>query len=56
MGEALSYFAKYLEGRGGFLSDGGIEINSGTVERTFPPIVVNRKNALFAGHDAGADN
>jgi transposase len=27
-----------------------------TVERTIRPIALNRKNALFAGHDAGAEN
>ena len=26
------------------------------VERTIRPIALNRKNALFAGHDAGAEN
>ena len=26
------------------------------VERTIRPIALNRKNALFAGHDAGAQN
>lgn len=25
-------------------------------ERTIRPIALNRKNALFAGHDAGAEN
>jgi transposase len=27
-----------------------------TVERTIRPIALQRKNALFAGHDAGAQN
>lgn len=27
-----------------------------SVERTIRPIALNRKNALFAGHDAGAEN
>ncbi len=26
------------------------------MERTIRPIALNRKNALFAGHDAGAEN
>jgi len=26
------------------------------VERTIRPIALNRKNALFAGHDTGAEN
>lgn len=28
----------------------------GLTERTIRPIALNRKNALFAGHDAGAEN
>ena len=30
--------------------------DNNTVERTIRPIALNRKNALFAGHDAGAAN
>ncbi len=56
LGEALSYIAKYRPGLGCFLADGRVEIDSNTVERTIRPIALNRKNALFAGHDAGAEN
>jgi len=31
-----------------FLTDGRVEIDSNTVERTIRPIALNRKNALFA--------
>ncbi|MDO6728342.1 transposase, partial [Cognatishimia sp. 1_MG-2023] len=55
-GEALKYIAKYWEGRILFLSDGRIEMDSNAVERTIRPIALQRKNALFAGHDAGAQN
>jgi transposase len=55
-GEALKYIAKYWDGLILFLSDGRIEIDNNTVERTIRPIALNRKNALFAGHDAGAQN
>ena len=55
-GEALKYIAKYWDGLCLFLSDGRIEIDSNTVERTIRPIALNRKNALFAGHDTGAQN
>lgn len=34
----------------------GFEVDSNTVERTILPIALQRKNALFAGHDAGARN
>jgi hypothetical protein len=36
--------------------DGRIEIDSNTVERSARPIALNRKNALFAGSDEGAEN
>jgi len=56
LGEALKYIAKYWDGLCLFLADGRIELDSNTVERTIRPIALNRKNALFAGHDAGAEN
>jgi transposase len=56
LGEALKYIAKYWDGLTRFLDDGRIEIDSNAVERTIRPIALNRKNALFAGHDAGAQN
>jgi transposase len=56
LGEALAYIAKYRNGLGRFLTDGRIEIDNNTVERTIRPIALNRKNALFAGHDVGAEN
>jgi transposase len=56
LGGALKYIAKYWGGLNLFLSDGRIEMDSNTVERTIRPIAMNRKNALFAGHDAGAKN
>jgi hypothetical protein len=55
-GEALKYIAKYWGGLILFLDDGRIELDSNAVERTIRPIALNRKNALFAGHDAGAQN
>ena len=56
LGEALKYIAKYWGGLCLFLTDGRIEMDSNAVERTIRPIALNRKNALFAGHDAGAAN
>ena len=55
-GEALKYIAKYWNGLILFLDDGRIELDNNPVERTIRPIALNRKNALFAGHDAGAQN
>lgn len=36
-----------------FLQDGRVEIDSNRVENLIRPIALNRKNALFAGHDEG---
>lgn len=55
-GDALKYIAKYWGGLILFLTDGRIEMDSNAVERTIRPIALQRKNALFAGHDAGAQN
>ncbi|MDB9857096.1 IS66 family transposase [Amylibacter sp.] len=55
-GAALKYIAKYWDGLNLFLTDGRVEIDSNTVERAIRPIALQRKNALFAGHDAGAQN
>ena len=56
LGEALAYIAKYWEGLTLYLTDGQIEMDNNAVERTIRPITLNRKNALFAGHDTGAQN
>jgi transposase len=56
IGDALKYIAKYWDGLTLFLTDGRVEIDSNPVERTIRPIALNRKNALFAGHNAGAQN
>ncbi|RWN26452.1 IS66 family transposase [Mesorhizobium sp.] len=56
LGEAVAYIAKYWDGLKLFLTDGRIEIDNNSVERTIRPIALNRKNALFAGHDVGAEN
>ncbi len=55
-GEALKYIAKYWVGLNLFLTDGRIEIDNNPVECTIRSIALNRKNALFAGHEAGAQN
>ena len=53
LGEKLSYIAKYMDGLKLFLGDGTVEIDSNIIERAIRPIALNRKNALFAGHDEG---
>lgn len=56
IGEALSYGLNHWDGLTRFLDDGRIEIDSNTVERSIRGLALNRKNALFAGHDLGAEN
>lgn len=56
LGEALAYIAKYWDGLQLFLTDGRIEIDNNSVERTIRPIALGRKNSLFAGHEVGAQN
>lgn len=55
-GAALKYIDKYWNGLILFLTDGRIEMDNNTVERTIRPIALGRKNALFAGHETGAQN
>ena len=54
--EAIRYGLNHWEGLTRFLDDGRIELDTNIVERSIRPIVLNRKNALFAGHDLGAEN
>ena len=53
LGEKLTYIANHWDGLQIFLSDGRVEIDSNAVENLIRPITLNRKNALFAGHDEG---
>jgi hypothetical protein len=56
LAEAIRYALNHWSALIRFLEDGRIEIDSNTVERSMRPIALNRKNALFAGHDLGAEN
>ena len=56
MANAIRYALNRWDGLLRFLDDGRIEIDSNTVERAMRPIALNRKNALFAGSDQGAEN
>lgn len=53
---AIRYGFNHWEGLLQFLNDGRIEMDTNSVERAIRPIALNRKNSLFAGHDAGAAN
>ena len=54
--EEIRYGLNHWDGLTRFLDDGRIELDTNIVERSIRPIVLNRKNALFAGHDHGAEN
>lgn len=53
LGEKLAYIADHWVGLQTFLNEGHVEIDSNQVENLIHPIALNRKNALFAGHDEG---
>jgi len=56
LAEAIRYTLRHWEGLTRFLDDGRVELDTNTVEREIRPITLGRKNALFAGNDAGADH
>jgi transposase len=56
LAEAIRYALARWDGLTRFLDDGRIEIDSNVVERSIRPIALNRKNALFAGSDDGAEH
>ncbi|GMG85662.1 hypothetical protein LNKW23_48870 [Paralimibaculum aggregatum] len=53
LGEKFAYIHRHWDGLQTFLADGRVEIDSNGVENLIRPIALNRKNALFAGHDEG---
>ena len=54
--EVIRYAFNHWDGLTLFLEDGRVELDTNIVERGIRPLVLNRKNALFAGHDQGAEN
>ncbi len=56
LAEAIRYALSRWEGLSRFLDDGRIELDSNVVERAIRPLALNRKNALFAGSDAGGQH
>lgn len=51
--EAIRYAFNHWDGLEQFLRDGRIEMDTNTVERAIRPVILSRKNALFAGSDEG---
>src|SRR5436190_12817384 len=56
LADAIRYALSRWEGLTRFIDDGRIELDNNAVERSIRPIALNRKNALFAGSDGGAEH
>lgn len=56
LAEAIRYALSRWAGLCLFLDDGRVDIDNNTVERAIRPLALNRKNALFAGSDGGAEH
>lgn len=54
--KVIRYGLKHWDGLVRFLDDGRIELDTNIVERSMRPQALTRKNALFAGHDDGAQS
>lgn len=54
--KAINYALNHWAGLVRFLKDGRIDIDNNPVERSMRPVALQRKNALFAGHELGAEN
>jgi len=52
---AIRYTLNQWKGLTVFLSDGRVEVDNNTVERSIRPIPLGRKNALFAGSSSGGE-
>jgi transposase len=56
MAGVIRYSLSRWAGLTWFLEDGRVELDTNPVERAMRPIALNRKNALFAGSDVGAEH
>ncbi|MGY3695680.1 hypothetical protein ACVIGA_005760 [Bradyrhizobium sp. USDA 3240] len=56
LADAIRYALTRWDGLTRFIDDGRIELDNNVVERLIRPITLNRKNALFAGSDGGAEH
>jgi transposase len=54
LAKAMRYALRHWDGLILYLDDGRLEMDSNVVERAIRPVTITRKNALFAGSDAGA--
>jgi hypothetical protein len=56
LAEDIRYGLAHWVGLTRFLDDGRLELDTNPVENAIRPICLTRKNALFAGHEIGAEN
>jgi len=56
LAEDIRYALGIWPGLTRFLEDGRFELDTNPVENQIRPIALTRKNALFAGHEVGAEN
>ncbi len=56
LAEDIRYTLGLWPGLARFLEDGRLELDTNAVENQIRPIALTRKNTLFAGHEAGAEN
>src|SRR5918996_1669387 len=52
----IRYALAHWTGLSRFLEDGRLEMDTNPVENAIRPVDLTRKNALFAGHEVGAEN
>src|SRR5207237_5885023 len=56
LAEAINYAINHWDGLTLFLSDGRVEVDTNTVERSMRPIAMGRRNSLFSGNEGGAES
>src|SRR6267378_2817161 len=53
---AINYAFNHWDGLTLFLSDGRVEVDTNTVERSMRPIAMARRNSLFSGSEGGTES
>jgi hypothetical protein len=53
---AINYALNHWDGLTLFLSDGPVEVDTNTVERSMRPIATGRCNSLFSASEGGAES
>ena len=56
LAEDIRYGLGHWQGLSRFLGEGRLELDTNPVENAIRPVCLTRKNALFAGHEVGAEN